>query len=688
MKLNSAGKISLAVLFLLITYWPISCFQYTMKYDMMDWFYPMRFLVGECLQNNVLPVWNPYTNLGYPLHVDPQSGALYPIVWVLGKLFGYSVYTINIEFIIHILLGFIGMKKLSEAIGITENLSIITGLSFACCGFFVGNAQHLTWIISAAWLPFVACYYYRLINKNDARDALKLSIVSFLLLTGGYPAFTIIAFYLMGLSFLAYLIYQLRKKNYNELKRFILNNCLFAFSFLLQSLVFLRFFLESLPFLERTKSLSLADVQLLPFSPQSFLSFVLPFSTGGNTAFFKTDTSMANGYFGIIAFLFVLLYVWNKQSLKSIIIWGLGIFFLLVSMGDYFFLRAWLYEYIPMMDLFRYPSLFRVFAILCFLLLFGLSMHKYQAIKLTEISYLKFRKIAYALVVFLLGLFIYALQKGNLTLPESFSAEGIMNFYNKSSTSEMVFIQAPLQILILSLLLFKSYYKKGISFIKFAMILMVFDLFLSVQLNSFLTIASEANVHQLQDKIDQFPKGFPLPEKKISDVSHHGNKHFYPIWYNLNILKKEIAHNGYNNFKLRDFRSFTKRADYMSILKNQVLFDSGKVEGDSISNHSLISITSFSPNKIEAKVLYEEDGEVALLQCFYPGWKAYLNDQEIQTFKKEGFFLTAKIPKGQHQLVFEYYPKYFLPYFFVSISSLILILLYLGLTKKTFPQSR
>lgn len=645
-----------------------------MKYDMMDWFYPMRFLVGECLQNNVLPVWNPYTNLGYPLHTDPQSGALYPIVWGLGYLFGYSLYTLHIEYMLHIVLAFYGMKKLAEAIGIEGNIALVIGLSYACCGFFISNAQHLSWIIAATWIPYVACYYFRLVQKNNSRDALCLSVFSSLLLTGGYPAFTITMFYLMGLAFVIQIGKQLWQRHFLAAKTFFLNNCLFGLSFVLQSLVFLKFFLEAMPFLVRTEALTLANVQLLPFSPQSFSSFVLPFMTGGHSAFFKTDMSMANAYIGLIAFVFLLRFIVKKLNLKTSILWGLGLFFLLVAMGDYFFLRAFLFHYVPMMDLFRYPALFRIFALVCFLLLAGLSLENYKSTLSSSANYSIVRWMSGALFTGLVIIFSYALSKASWAFPENLSAAALVSFFNKSTNSEMVLIQAPIQLFLLGLLFAKTYYQKGLSFVKFVLILVVVDLCLSVQLNTFLTINAEARLAPLQEKLDAFPDGFPIPAENLSTISHHGNKNYYPIWYNLNLLKKKVANNGYNNFKFRAYRTFKKQSEHLRFLEHPILFDSSPgLDTSHAMSSADVEINSFTPTKIEANVQVSSERELTLLQYFYPGWTVRLNGKRIEPFEKEDIFLAVNVPQGKHQLEYEFYPPHFLVYAGVSLLSLMVV---------------
>lgn len=680
-KQSKSINIIAAILFLLLTYWQVSCLQFCMKYDIMDWFYPMRYLIGECLQNNTLPVWNPYTNLGYPLHTDPQSGALYPIVWIIGYFLGYSPFTINLEYILHILFAFYGMKKLSQAIGIQDDVAVIVGMSYACCGFFAGNAQHLSWIISAAWIPYVLYFYYQLIQRNLWQDAVGLSLFSFLLLTGGYPAFIITTFYLLLIAFFIHLSTQIYKKEYANARRFLIGNCLFVLMFALQGLVFFVFLFEALPFMVRGEGLSLAQVQQLPFSPQSYISFILPFATGGNAEFYQTDISMANGYFGLIGFLFCLLIPFTKPDRKSVVLGFTGLLFLLIALGDFAFLRAWLYHFVPLMNLFMYPALFRLFALLCFLLLFGISMQKYWTGKAKAQDWKKLKYLGGALIIVFAGIFLYALQKSDFELPQHFSAKAISAFILKSTNSQMVLIQAPVQIILLSFLLFVVW-KKRLLFSKYLPRIIALDLFLSVQLNMFISVASEQRLAQLQEKTNQLPKGFPIPRENISTITHYGNGDFYPIWYNNNILLKKIAFDGYNNFKLKNFKQFNDSPGHIEKLKHPLLHWSDS-SGTGLNNvEKNIEILSFNPTNVKAKVSLLEANQIVFLQSDYPGWQVKLDGKVIPHFQKENIFIAADIPAGNHDIEFNFYPRHFLQYLGISTFAFLIACLWLWKIKR------
>ena len=176
----------------LVGYWQVAFMQNILKWDMVDQYFPWRYFVSESLRNGIFPQWNPYQHSGYPIHADPQSGVWYPIVWIISFVYGYDIYANQFDFVLHIILGGIGMFLLTRYFINNTEIAVLTGCCYMLSGFFVGNAQHLTYIVSGAWVPFILFYYLRMIQQNEWKDIVRVSLCFFMLLTGGYPAFTII----------------------------------------------------------------------------------------------------------------------------------------------------------------------------------------------------------------------------------------------------------------------------------------------------------------------------------------------------------------------------------------------------------------------------------------------------------------------------------------------------------------
>ena len=521
-------KTTLAVLAIVLFYWPVSFGVYSMKWDILNWFFPMRQLVGEMLQAHLLPLWNPYINLGYPLGIDPQSGSLYPITWLIGYFFGYSIYVIGLEFVLHTIIGFWGFKKLGQTLGWSLNTALVVGLLYAGCGFMVGNSQHLTYIVSAAWMPWILNYYFQLWDKTNLRAAAGLSLAMALLLTGGYPAFFLTISYTLLAIFLGMMIKNGLQKKYAFCKRMFVLHAFSVFLFSLQILCFIRFFVESMPLINRTEGLTFAQVQLLPFSPQGLVTLLFPFMVSSDIDFWQTDISMLNIYFGVGALVLVMTQVVFQPSKKVISIFGIGLIFMGISFGDFFFLRGWLYHSLPFMDMFRYPALFRLFFILLFLILTGIGLERLRKEKGIDFSrQLKGAAIAVAIISVIF--FIYQLNKVGFQLPEVLSATGFHNFAMEAPLATRFLLQVPLQLFFLLVFIISIQIKS----IKILYLVLVLDIFTAVQLNSFSTIICEAPTQELQDKLNLLPKEFLSATTKVIETGHLGDNRYYPIFLSL-----------------------------------------------------------------------------------------------------------------------------------------------------------
>src|SRR4030095_14537908 len=105
--------------------------------------------------------------------------------------------------------------------------ALLAGITYMCCGFMTDSGSFIPWITSAAWLPFVLVYFYRLLKNPSFAVSLKLGLFLFLLFTAGYPAFFIYTIYILAAIAITLLIRNRREKSVLTVINFGLMSVLF-----------------------------------------------------------------------------------------------------------------------------------------------------------------------------------------------------------------------------------------------------------------------------------------------------------------------------------------------------------------------------------------------------------------------------------------------------------------------------
>jgi hypothetical protein len=691
-------------------FWQVALFQYPLKWDLMDQAYPWKFFIGESLQNHILPLWNPYQHCGYPIHADPQSSALYPIVWFFGYFWGYSIYVLSLDFTLHIFLAGVGMFTLGKTLGFRRNVALIMGIGYMFSGFFVGNAQHFMWIISATWLPFVISSYIRLSAKRSLRHAIVFSLFMFMLITGGYPAFTMVLLYFLIILFVFYAVTTYKTGGKSGLFSFVKYNIAALVMTLLTSSVMLISVVKLMPYLRRVGGLSLEDALYGPFSVKSLISFIIPFgSVNYDLSSYGTDMSMANGYFGIILFVFFIaaFFIRKTPIIKVFIFFGL--FMLAAALGDVLPVRAFLYNFLPFFKVFRFPSLLRVFVIISFIVVSGFAFNHF-------ITYHNRRIVNISIITTVL--LIAAVTGFNIAgryidLGGFIKDGGIFTFSKTSVLSRQIFFQAIIQLIFLGLLvLIINKYISSKRFVEIVMVLIAADMIFALQLNAPYTVYNEGVTQkQINEKTRLLPEGFPVPEMKpVVENRDRGSLSFKPLWRNLNIFHKQLAYDGYNPMELKDFELLEDSLPGLlrSVIENPPAYfaetvlpfdslfntiESGEIDEGTIylkpesfkkihfivqgCGENSVNFTSFSPVEAEFKVETDRNKVLVYLQNYYYGWKVFVDGKEYPVLKADGTFLSVEVPKGSHIIRFEYKPALVIAGFYFSLFLLIISIVFL-----------
>ena len=669
----------------IIAYAGIAFLQYSLKWDMLDCYLPWRYFVGESIQNGVFPLWNPYQHLGYPIHADLRS-VFYPEAFIIGLFGGYSVYTLHFLFIAYISLAGLGMYLLAGHFISNIYARFMAGMVYLLSGFFVSHGQEMFGIIAATWIPYILYFFIRLLNHKHWGDLWKLSFFLFLQLSGGYQALSIMLFYLLLILFLAEAIKNLYYKHWNQFKRLLLQQVSLAVIVMISVSVLIITFWQVSPHIGRFGGTSLAEAHFMPFSPRSLVSLILPFASVKDTAFFNTDLSMNNAYAGLAMLMFYLLAWFRKKSKIENIFWLFGMVCLFAAFGRYTPIREWLYEYLPLMNMFRMSAFFRYFAVISIILMGVAELGRFF-----EASAKYYWKLFLLIALLATLIAAFSIHAWRFIDFETFRfADFIFDLNQTLETStrhEHVLVHGIIQLVFLALLIsgLLLVKRKGKGLIALLLIFTALEMTVAVRMNFPVTIGSEPRPKVLQQSLKQMPEGFPLPDLTVTINANQDIKPgLSPLWRNTNIYTKTVSADGFNSFRLDAFESVQRDFPvlFKASLKNPVLFLSDKILPLSMLNDSLVApkvvwvrdsiyeiiqartgsrqagdtivVKKFDPNHIICEVKITDSQVLTLMQADYPGWKVYVNGDPAPYFKSNQLFISCLLPEGSHLVEFRY----------------------------------
>ncbi|MBS1764061.1 MAG: hypothetical protein JSS90_03725 [Bacteroidetes bacterium] len=654
-------------------YYEISFFRHTLKWDVIDQYYPWRMYVVQCLRNGFWPLWNPFEQFGYPMHADPQSGVWYPVVWLFSLFGPYTLYSVQMEFMLHVTLGSIGMMLFLQKAGNRQAVSFFLAVCYLFCGLFIGNAQHITFTIAACWIPFILYSFIRLYQSPGIKSALRFALFGYLLLSGGYPAFTIILFYVLMICSLLLLVNN--RNNSIWIRQFLTYSLAAVVLLVLASSALLYSVWQSSDYLSRAEGLSYKVASFGPYSPQSLLSFLFPLASAKEFAFFDTDISMSSTYIGIIAFAGFIAFLFIRKSPMQWLLLAATLLITLISFGKYTPFHKVVYSLVPMMDLFRFPSVFRLYIIIGVLMMAGIYFSNNFRIA-------DFRNTLIVLLLFAAGVSFYLLGAAG-RFPD-FS--GWNSFINALSLKQAFVFQGFFQSAAIALLLLLLLVIKDVNTAKkWLLIAGIAEVMIAAQFNIPITAINENKTRQTAEELKtKAIEDFPLPEIRPMILNNDSGAFMSPFWRNLNLFKKQPAWDGYNSFQLKNYIRFVddEKLRNSQLQNNWIYFaDSVIFFHDSINTdvsrknvvyisdmnrnnfplpspgNNKFSLVAFNPEIIEMNTEISGNIMLTLMQQYYHGWKVYVNGEERKPIVGDYLFMCVPLHEGDKNVQFRYENK-------------------------------
>lgn len=673
----------------LIAFLPILSFVFALKNDFFLGYFPPKFLLSETISSGQLPLWNPYISFGLPFYADMNGAYWNPITWLIAGTTGYNAFTITIELLLYILIGGAGMFKLSGFLTQNKYIQLSAAFAYMCNGFVIGHLQHLNWISAAAFIP---CCIWGLLKINESASLRNISITSlffYFLLSSSHPGMIISSIYFFG-AFILFLVYNRyhnsEKKIIRAAKPFLL---LLGLTIVL-SAGLMAGYTDILPYFARSGKVDLSLSLSQNTSIESWVSFLLPFSTVKNQAFFENDIALRNNYIGILYFLFlVLTFITAKTKMQWFFLLT-GIFFLLLSLGGGFKLFA--HNYLPLIGYVRVNGEFRIFALISFLITAVSCLHFYAA-NPAELKR-KIKPLILLTGLFFLIALIYSIVK--ITQGETFfsaaiadNSDGWRNQLKKIidglSFYDAILFQCFIQLLLLGALwiAIKKFQLKAVT------IITAVDLIAATLLCLPFTGVGKVSVAKIHSIHQQSPDGIPVPSlepMKAHTMISNKDSALVGDWsfYNKQIGK---ATSVLYPVKISDnllFYERVKKDSSLSVAELPFLFLTKSVAGPVFTNQQNINaenLKKFTTNGMQLNFVAEENGYLVILQNYYPHW-FYIANGDTNKVQKAGIaFMAIPVQKGENDIKVFFQPTLIITLFWLSAFLFVLLCVFLCLPK-------
>ncbi|MEO6722515.1 MAG: hypothetical protein ABIN67_19250 [Ferruginibacter sp.] len=641
---------------LIIAFLPISSFLFFIKNDAFINYFPPKLFISESLKSGFLPLWNPYINFGFPQYGDMNSGFWSPITWLISISVGYNAYSFTIELLLYILVGGLGMYKATGIFNLAHTVRVISGVAFMCCGYNLGHLQHFNWISGAAFLPWCLWSYLILLNKFSLKNCIQAAVLFYLLIASSHPGIIISAIYFFGVVCIFSFASDKDKLFKMKIKSFGVTHLVFLILVLLLSAGLIAGYSDIVPNFIRGEKIGLNDSLSNPTNLKSWISVLLPFATVKNDSFYNTDPSMRNCYFSLTLLLFFLLACIKQKDRWQKFLLGTGVAFALLSLGGIF--KTFAYNFIPLIGYVRLNGEFRIFSLLCFILVAAIEFHKFIQHKnkfegaIVWIYYL-IELITVALIIF--GLYQSISSRESFLFTKSVlithgTVQRLKDFIDAISFYDTFWIEGSIQ------LLFLWGIKWCLRNSNWAWLqrLTIVNLIITCLLNIPYTGAGKASVQQVQSVLNQAPQRIITPVLQPiirNDTLSKAASAMIGNWsmYSKQIgVKEEVSYPIILKNMRAYFQNLETNAD-SAFLNKPFLFTTSSLKDS-------IFINRFSPDEMKISVIVQEPVELVLQQNFYPHWY-YKNDTERKIINQHGInFMSVPVQKGINNITISFEP--------------------------------
>lgn len=659
-KKPSSFKILLPIIIVFfIAYLPIISFQFAIKHDFFQAYFPMKYFLSEAIKAGELPLWNPFLNYGFPIYGDMSESYWNPLTWLIAWT-GYTPYTFTMEQLFYMFLAGISMYKLSGIWIHTHQLRLISAITYMCCGFMVAHMQHFNWITAVGLLP--ACFYtfYRFINAPSVNHLLLGACIISFFISSVHPGMII------GLLYALLPFFFLSKKANDSSTRVLIKRLVpFCIAIVLLSIGVMVGYWEVLPHTNRSSLITVEQMKAGSTHFSSIVSLLFPMAVHTQN-FSSNDLALRNCFIGIIPLTGLLMTLrFTTNSLIRTFI-SAGVIFIFLSSP----LALPIYRYIPLIQFIRLNGELRLFGLLFFNLAGMIMIEKQQKQNPRSIQQTLKLIFIFCAVIFLAALFFW-MQTKSMYYPHISNWKlQLKSLLHNSRLVDLMLIQSAFTLFLIMAYIFKNGW--GITEKKNVLLIVSLEAIGMVWLCLPFTAVGMRSVTEYQKLLAEAPggiiKNYQLPEKEVtksypptekliggwgfySKVAALPENLYYPLF-----LKENLAHFNIGTYKRYNHRPF-------SFMIKDTITPNLKPKGFSTFH---ITVKTFCRDTLVIK------------QNYFPGWLATSNNSKIYSVVPvQGNWIGIPLSTGNHSFTLKFQRPFIYSIFLFQQIMVILIGIYL-----------
>jgi Bacterial membrane protein YfhO len=178
---------------------PLFSAAYTFPWDFRGVQLPLITVLRDQLRENHFALWNPYTYCGYPIFANIQACFFHPLVFasaLISSRFSWYSLPMLLEWavVLQVWIGGVAAFRLFREIGLGSAAAWTGAVMFETGSYFASRAEHIDSMMAAAWMPLAWLAVWKLKDRPRLDWLAVLAAALGLAVWGGFPQATVAVF--------------------------------------------------------------------------------------------------------------------------------------------------------------------------------------------------------------------------------------------------------------------------------------------------------------------------------------------------------------------------------------------------------------------------------------------------------------------------------------------------------------